>query len=191
MLKKILVFLLILILCFSSSASAENIVKLPKVVEIENYLFQYVNEERHSLGLPDLKRHRNLTVLARSFSQDMVDNNYYALEHEDLQGRNPSERAVAKGYECNRTKSDGWNIYGIGENINVMPFNQFVTFYADGSSHKLWYVDNSSEEIAKATFATWMNSSGHRSNIVYSYWEYIGIGVADRGKDFILVQEFW
>ena len=44
--------------------------------------------------------------------------------------------------------------------------------------------------IASATVDGWMNSPGHRANILTSYFQSTGIGVAISGNEVYLTQNF-
>jgi uncharacterized protein YkwD len=53
------------------------------------------------------------------------------------------------------------------------------------------YVGNDADSVAKAVVESWMNSPGHRANILNTGYEKLGVGVGFNGKDYYLTQDFW
>ena len=49
---------------------------------------------------------------------------------------------------------------------------------------------SSNEDVAIAMVAGWMNSAGHRANILNSNYDYIGVGVARDESVYYLTQNF-
>ena len=107
-----------------------------------------LNAERADRGLTALKVDRELQKAALGHGNDMVANRYFA--HEGRDGSKPAQRIRAAGY-----LSDG-GAWRIGENL------------AWGTG-----------ELAspKAIMAAWMNSPGHRANILMPAYREIGFGV--------------
>jgi uncharacterized protein YkwD len=106
------------------------------------------NRERAAHGLPALRENARLRRAAKSHSGDMVAREYFA--HDSLGGPDMAERILGTGYARGR----GWSL---GENI-------------------AWGTGNlaTAAEIQRA----WMNSPGHRDNILRREFREIGIGVA-------------
>jgi len=142
----------------------------PQTQEIERFIFEMTNTERQKNGFDSLTFNANLANVARKHSQDMVNNNYFS--HTNLIGDGPSERA----------EKAGLSKWGIGENIGMM---------ASGNVKGIGYVSNTPESIAQALMKNWMGSPGHRSNILRSSYDYIGVGVAYNGHEYIATQDFW
>jgi len=70
---------------------------------------------------------------------------------------------------------------GIGENIGMMP-----TGNVEGNGYVI-----SSNDVANAMMKGWMNSPGHRANILESDYNFIGVGVAYNGYNtYYLTQDF-
>ena len=106
------------------------------------------NREREAHGLPPLKENPKLRRAAQGHSDDMVGSGYFA--HESRSGADMADRILRTGY----ARSQGWSL---GENIA----------WGTGSL-------GTAAEIQRA----WMESPGHRANILRRQFREIGIGVA-------------
>ena len=140
---------------------------------IEGNVHAIVNQHREAAGLPPLERDPVLDAIARAHSQDMADRNYY--DHDTPEGLDPSDRADAAGYECIKDMYGGqyfnrhsYYMAGIAENIHsvygewyVSPV-QMARLLMDGQGHQ----------------TGWMDSYGHRQNILHHNYDRIGVGVA-------------
>lgn len=131
------------------------------ISEIEQSIFQQVNAERAKAGLPALSYNNTMQKYARIKSQDMGDKNYF--DHKD-----PNGNLITV-----KMQQDGVSYQAWGENIA----------YLSG------YTGNST--IAKQFMTNWMNSSGHRANILSSDYTSIGIGVYKIGNKYYATQEFF
>lgn len=109
----------------------------------------------------------------------MAKNNFFS--HTNLRGQDPTARAIAAGYDVRRDLGGGRFSIGTGENIDRMPTG-------DVAGHG--YVDNDSVSIAQAMVLAWMNSPGHRQNILHTRYARIGVGVAYDGTYYIGTQNF-
>ena len=107
-----------------------------------------LNEERTGRGLGDLRLNPRLSDAARAHSSDMVTKHYF--DHVSRGGRDVVDRLTRTGY---LGAARSWIV---GENL------------AWGSGGR-----STPREIVKA----WMNSSGHRQNILTGRFREIGIGV--------------
>ena len=77
---------------------------------------------------------------------------------------------------------DGWYSEGIAENIGKMTTGDIIG---------IGYVSNNAESIAKAQVKSWMQSEGHRANLLERNYDALGVGVAYDGRDYIATQNFW
>lgn len=126
---------------------------------IEGLVHQNVNEERQSHGLSSLSVDGELREIARYHSKDMAETEYFA--HTAPDGETMGDRYEKFGYQCR--VSTGTNRYAAGgENIFMLSFSG--TGYTE-------------EEIAERTVQGWMDSPGHRENLLKEYWNTEGIGV--------------
>jgi uncharacterized protein YkwD len=108
-----------------------------------------LNRERARHGLRPLHVSKRLNRSARRFSHTMVRQNFFA--HVAPNGSTPSQRIRRTGY---MRAARSWFV---GENL-------------------AWGVG--SRATPRATVRTWMNSPGHRANILNAGFREIGIGIA-------------
>ena len=108
-----------------------------------------LNRERRNHGLPRLRTNRRLARSATRYSRDMVRRNYFS--HVSPGGSTPTDRIRRGGY------LRGARAWAIGENL------------AWGSG---------SYATPLGTVRAWMNSPGHRANILRRDYRAIGIGIA-------------
>jgi uncharacterized protein YkwD len=139
--------------------------------KIEDLVHKLTNQERKNYGLSQLLFDSEITQIARKHSQDMASREYFS--HETPEGFTPTDRAEEAGYVCQ--KIVGLQMYsGLAENIfQGYLFNSYYTLNGEITSYD-W---SSEEEIAKITVDGWMNSPGHRENILANIFDREGIGV--------------
>ena len=128
---------------------------------VETAIYNKVNEERTKAGVPTLTYNTVMQKYARIKSQDMGDNNYFS--HEDLNGN----------LITTQMKKDGVSYKAWGENIA----------YIGGNI--------SADALAERFMTNWMNSSGHRENILSTNFSSIGVGVYKIGNKVYATQEFY
>jgi uncharacterized protein YkwD len=108
-----------------------------------------LNAHRARHDLGALRLNRRLSTAARRHSRTMVRERFFS--HTSLNGATFVDRIRATGY------LDGARSWGVGENIA----------YGSGSR-------STPRSIGRA----WMNSPGHRANILSDSFRQIGIGIA-------------
>lgn len=162
------------------------------VSQIEAAIFKYTNIERTKIGKIPYEYDLKLSIIARNWSKDRLDNNYYPNDHVDKVGRDPTGRAIAGGYQIPiRTWEGGCTNTWVGE-------NQAMISGLRGTP----------EEIGYRFVVMWMGSPGHKSAIiddpnisglatcmcngkpVSCGFKNIGIGVALKGTTYHATQNF-
>jgi uncharacterized protein YkwD len=106
------------------------------------------NQIRVSAGLSTLKDNVKLRKAALGQSNDMVVNGYF--DHTSLDGDTFVDRIISAGYA---KKTDGWSL---GENL-------------------AWGTGDLS--TAQGVMDAWMNSAGHKANILKKAYREVGIGI--------------
>jgi uncharacterized protein YkwD len=106
------------------------------------------NHIRVQAGLPALKDNAKLRKAAIGQSNDMVANGYF--DHTSLDGDTFVDRIVGAGYV---KRNDGWTL---GENL-------------------AWGTGDLS--TAQGVMNAWMNSPGHKANILKKAYREVGIGI--------------
>lgn len=150
-----------------------------KTLEIEQAVFEGTNAERVKAGLSPLVRDPNLDVVARDHSLDMAANSYYS--HTDLRGGGPTDRARAHGYSP--PGPSPW--VGLGEVCHKIPVG--VISHPSGLPE---LVVNWPSFIGSSVVAAWMNSPGHRDQMLTPSYRYVGVGIAFDGKYYLATQDF-
>jgi uncharacterized protein YkwD len=147
---------------------------------VEQAVFSLTNRERERQGLPALEWDAALAAVARAHSRDMAENAFFA--HANPRGQDPTARAAAAGYPVRRDLGGMRYSLGIAENIGMMPTGNVV-----GRGH----VDDEPQSIAGAMVRAWMDSPGHRENILHGRYARIGVGVAyDGSLSYLGTQDF-
>jgi uncharacterized protein YkwD len=139
---------------------------------LEHRVHELINRQRTIGGLPPMNLDPALSDIARDHSEDMAALNYFA--HVDPGGESPTDRGADAGYNCRKNYASYYT-YGIAENIFQNNLYSSVTYYSNGRTVYDW---SSPEEIAQTTVSGWMNSTGHRENILTPSFDREGIGVA-------------
>ena len=131
------------------------------VAQIEIGIHEKINEERSRAGLTPLTYSAKLASLARAHSADMLAQGYFA--HNDAKGCSSSCRITASGYT--------WS--AAGENIYMM------------SGYAIT-VDKVVDMVVKG----WMESPGHKANILSDAFTEQGIGIAFVGTELYATEDF-
>jgi uncharacterized protein YkwD len=137
---------------------------------LEQRIHDLINAEREKQGLEPLDWDDRLALIARNHSLDMAARKYFS--HVSPEGRDFAYRYNSTGYTCERRIDN--ILYRGAENIfqNNL-YNQTTTI-----NDTTYYDWNSEKELAETTVQGWMQSPGHRKNILIPYWRNEGIGVA-------------
>ncbi len=151
------------------------------VAELEKRIHVLIDKERKRLGLAPLGWNEKLSAIARRHSADMAKRNYFS--HYSPEGHDFMYRYQQAGYSCSIT--EGNRVYLGAENIFQNNLYDRIV-YVNNVPHYGW---NSMEHIAETTVKGWMNSPGHRKNILTPYWRTEGIGVVVAPDDKIYITE--
>jgi uncharacterized protein YkwD len=120
--------------------------------QAETLIIALVNAERQQFGLTALAVDGLLASLAKEHSISMVVNNFFGHQ------RYPGERDLSYGMSPGTIR---------GENIAMIPTRQYIP----GPYLSL-------QEVCQWAVSAWMNSSGHRANILEPRYTKTGVGVA-------------
>jgi uncharacterized protein YkwD len=129
--------------------------------QVEQFINQEINTTRAQNGLSPLSSDTRLASIARAYSSDMLTKNYFS--HTSLLGCDTACRFAQGNYL--------WRSYG--ENLHWMSGYNF-----------------SPQDSAKKAVADWMNSPGHRANILGSSFTVIGTGVSVQGSKIYSASNF-
>jgi uncharacterized protein YkwD len=139
---------------------------------IEIQVHELTNEQRQQAGLTPVGYDPALADIARAHSQDMNDRDFF--DHVNPDGKDPAERGNDRDYSCYRDYGHYYTI-GISENLFMSDvFNSLTTYYNIPASYD-WMTE---KEIAQASVQGWMESPGHRENLLTPTHSVEGIGVS-------------
>lgn len=158
---------------------------------LESLVFEYINAERHRHRMAPFNPDRALWQAARAHSGDMAARNYFS--HDAPRG------FMRKTGFGDRLRSHGVVARQMAENIAMLPLvnsrtvtrrpDQYGRMTTDIQEARLNY-----DRLAAWAVQQWMESPGHRKNILNPSLSTMGIGVAvgKRGQeDYVyLTQEF-
>ncbi len=134
--------------------------------QAEALIIVLINAERQQFGLSALSEDALLASLAKEHSISMVENNFFSHT------RYPGERSFDYGMLPGEIR---------GENIAMIPTRQYIP----GPYLSL-------QEVCAWAVSAWMNSSGHRANILESRFTRTGVGVAfSEGGDYLYITQMF
>jgi uncharacterized protein YkwD len=136
---------------------------------LEKRIHALINKERRKQGLSQLGWDDSLARIGRKHSQDMAARNYF--DHYSPEGHGFTYRYQKERYQC--AIRVGSTIHQGAENIALNHLYDSVTTV----NNDAFYDWNSEERIAETTVRGWMESKGHRKNILTPHWKHEGIGV--------------
>ena len=130
--------------------------------EVENIIYNKVNEQRTRVGIEKIKDSSTMKYYARKKSEDMATEKYFS--HEGISGELTSDLMKADD-----VKFTSW-----GENIG---------FLSTDSEDPLI--------LAEKFINHWMNSKEHKENILSKNFSGLGVGVYRIGDSIYATQEFY
>lgn len=150
--------------------------------EIDRQILNKTNDERRANGLKPFAPHTKLHQMAVKHSEQMLQHHFFSHENPF----NPELRHLVD--RLNNVKDDRFaGFRTVGENIAMCPTLQgkgmFHVRIEGGVPHYINMKGNeiplySVEGFAKSVVDEWMNSPGHRANILNPEFEYLGCGCA-------------
>lgn len=178
--------MLVAILFGGASAHAREAIKpapQPKVnaADVAQRIHKLINEERKKHKLPALAWDSALAHIAADHSRDMARRNY--VGHDSPEGYSFSDRYRQAGYNCE--VRIGNTIYTGAENVALARLYNSLT-KRNGIAYYDW---NSPDAIARKTVEGWMQSQGHRENILTPHWRRQGIAVEIRSENKVLITQ--
>lgn len=130
----------------------------PDCDALRAYLVELVNRDRAGQGLAALQWHEAAALAAQAHAEDMLRNQYFS--HTALDGSDVGQRLQVAGAGPART----W-----GENTWT---------YTSGSLNGQPVVVNDFRPLVEQAEVSWMNSPGHRANLLNDAFSHIGVGIA-------------
>ncbi len=133
---------------------------------VEDLILELTNAERRERGIRPLLPEPGLRSIARAHSDDMIARDFFG--HINPDGETIAGR-IARGHR-QRIRISGENIWrGAG--------------YRTSGSANL-------QMLAKEIVDDWMNSAGHRENLLRPEFSHLGVGVSSEGGTILATQNF-
>lgn len=144
-------------------------------------IHRLINEERRKNGFEPLQWDQTLANIALSHSKDMAERDYF--DHINPEGEDFADRYAKHSYNLETHIGD--RVYVGGENLFLN--NVVKSYNYDPATNEVYeYQYNDLDELAQSTVQGWMDSPGHRDNILTPFTrEGIGIYVTNEGKVYI------
>ena len=126
--------------------------------QAESQIWEQLNQARRQSGLQPLQWNPQLAQVARNYSRQMAQNNFYS--HTDLNGKNYRQRVESAGIKA----------YLVGENL--------LRCRGCGQSR----------DVVTMSVNSWLKSAGHRHNIMLPMMKETGIGIWQEGDSYYMTQ---
>lgn len=154
------------------------------ITELQKLIHEQINIQRRSYGLKTLNYDERLTQIATEHSKDMIERQFF--DHINPDGEDPTDRGLRAGYECVKNYGTYYES-GLAENLFQNNLFDSVT-YTNGIPSYDW---NTLEKIAETTVNRWMNSLGHRQNILTPTFRVEGLGIASASEGQVYITQIF
>lgn len=134
--------------------------------DLERRVLGELNRVRRTRGRAPLAPDTALAAIARAHSADMRDRGFFA--HHNLDGQRGGDRARRAGY--------GFRTFG--ENLFRGRLYDTVNHIRRGDHVTTAYLWHTPGDLAALVVAMWMESSGHRDNMLSPAFDFGGVGIA-------------
>lgn len=138
----------------------------------EQLIHARVNGIRVTRNKNTLEYDTELRTIARAHSRDMAERDFFS--HVNPDGETAADRYERHGYECKveiRSTAFTTSYATCGENIAKTAINTHVR-NTDG----VRFVEDEGD-VGTNVIRGWMESDGHRENLLKDHWEREGIGI--------------
>jgi len=138
---------------------------------LELRIHQIVNTQRRAHGLSTVAWNDTIRPIARAHSGTMARRDRFAHV---IDGDGVGDRYVAAGFNC-RVPAGGGRFLTGGENLFVG--NRIVRWSTDSAGRQRIVETHDIESLAAAVVHGWLQSPGHRQNLLTPQWQTEAIGV--------------
>lgn len=148
-------------------------------------IFYVTNEMRQKRRLPLFKHLPAAEKVARDHADDMVNYDFYS-HYSKVPGKKMlTDRMKIEGldpicYAENISSSNGLQ-YEYGRKVNPPSPNGTFTYVTRSNREEI--VPHTYISFARSVLILWMNSRGHKNNIISTCYQYLGCGAAYYGDD--------
>lgn len=171
----------------AEGGAARSSVAPPPLDGLDRRVHAEANAARAEAERPTTRWSTRLASVAQAHSEDMARRGYFG--HVTPEGVTPRERGVAGGVACRKPLSETEFRVGILENLYQ------TTRYANVVERRLgstrtrtaeWFTP---DEIARTAVAGWLESPGHRRNLLDRDADAQGVGVAVSPDSLVIVTQ--
>lgn len=160
---------------------------------LEAAVFYFTNEERRKAGVPLLKFNVLLEVAAQDHAKDMTTYNFFSHSSPLKGKKSVSDRVERAGFDWSR----------VGENIAIsfaIEYEAGRSVFTPDQNDGYFSYDYRGEKIlahtymgfAKSLVQQWMDSPGHKQNILDPNFTFLGIGLSHKTKaSFYNIDQFY
>lgn len=152
----------------------------PSLERLNRLLHHEVNAAREDQGRRPFEWSEPLAEVARRHSSDMALRRYF--DHISPDGETPTGRAEAQDIEC-RVQVDGTRTFrGVTENLHLSSrYRSYTDTVINGRMERSydWFTP---DEIAQRVVRGWLESPGHRRNLLDPSATAHGVGIALNGE---------
>ncbi|PEN15126.1 hypothetical protein CRI94_02220 [Longibacter salinarum] len=173
----------------SAPTSTESSRPVIDVERVQNMVHAQINDVRAERGLSPLEYNRSLDPLARVHSEDMARRDFFGHTNPDGDGVN--ERARQLGLTCTLQLDEQRTAHGFGENLYTGTlYRGYRDIFEGDTMVRREYDWKDESSIARGIVNGWMNSPGHRANILDSRYETEALSTAIDDDTFYVTQIF-
>jgi uncharacterized protein YkwD len=156
-----------------------------RISNLERRVHDLINKERLGHKLMALAFDERLSKIARGHSQDMAARDFFS--HTNPEGQDATARGKLAGFTCRKQIARNTFSEGLGENL--FQDNLYSRIRISGNERS--YDWNTLEDIAAHSLKGWMNSPGHRRNILEKNYGQTGIGIAVSDDDKVYITQLF
>ena len=158
----------------------------PDLSDLDRRVAHAANLAREGEGLGAYRWSDDLAAVARHHSADMARRDFF--DHVNPDGQTPSDRALVDGIECRVPLGGGRLRVGVSENLyEISAYEKIRIQTYGGREHRTtdWY---SPAELAGIVTEGWLDSPGHRRNLLDAVSTAQGVGVEVAGDRVFVTQ---
>ena len=155
--------------------------------DVPQIIHSEVNRQRSARQVDALDWSDDLASVAESHSQDMARRGFFA--HRTPDGRPPKQRVLEGGVDCRTDVGDGSYREGVAENLYRTTAYESVRERRSGGRTTRevdWFT---SSELAINAVESWLDSPGHRRNLLAESPSAHGIGTAISTDDRVYITQ--
>lgn len=180
--------LLALAACAGAQTTMDDLDTRPSVTPeaVAEHAHTAANRARTDAGLLALSWDPDLAAVAQRHADDMGERRYFA--HDSPEGEGLAERMVRARYRCEIVLPSGRLLTG-AENLAMIPWAPSVVIRKDGSRGAAEVRD--AAEVAREAVRGWLDSPGHRANLLHPHVRSEGLGAhVQKNGQVLIVQVF-